>query len=420
MYGVRFGPQTAYAMIDIDKGSSYHPRNFPAHIEQIKAKLAAIGLTQSIAINSSMSGGIHLYFPIDKPIASWKLAETIEATLKAAGFKIKDGQLETFPNARNSHQTLYKAHRLPLQFGSHILSECYEPEDSDSDRFVRLWEFARYKNDLTEKDCDRILKSLKRQKFKLSTKAENFLNDLNAEIEHGWTGPGQTNQLLGRIAQRSYIFGHILHNLDKPLEGRSLIEEMVRVAIELPGYQDYCGHQHEISDRCKEWADCITKSKYFPCGIGKPKASEDPVSEGNAWNLLNAELARDRIRYAVKTLSEQGVLSVNITSRYHQLKDCGIGGETLYKYLELWHPNHLNMITVEEKSSQAMSSLIAARERDANLSNGLNDRKYLESCLKARDSLQDKAVSDCQHPRRHPGLDHDYCPDCHRSIDPLL
>jgi hypothetical protein len=127
---------------------------------------------------------------------------------------------------------------------------------------------------------------------------------------------------------------------------------MSSVAIGLPGYQDYCSHKHEIHDRCTEWANCIeNKSKYFPCGFGS--TSKDSSREGNAWNLLNAELARDRIRYAVEALTHQSSLKSSITDRYHQLKEFGIGGQTLYKYLALWHPEHINKTTDTNKLSQA-------------------------------------------------------------------
>ena len=408
LYGVRFGSESAYAMIDIDRGSSYHPAQFPAHLERLKSKLAEIGLEQSIAITSSLSGGLHLYFPIDKTIASWKLAETIHTVLTAAGFEIKDGQLEIFPNARNAHQSLYKAHRLPLQFGSNLLTENYEPEDSDRDRFIHRWHFAQDKNNLTEKDCDRILKSIQRQKFKLSNKASDFLNDLNAEIEVGWNEPGQTNKLLGRIAQRTYIFGHIINGLDKPMEGRPLIEEMVRIAIELPGYKDYCGHQLDIYDRCKDWAKCIeSKPKYFPCGFGQPSKDDRTSDEGNRWNLLNAELARDRIRFAIVDLERSETLSPKITDRYHQLKSYGIGGETLYKYLDLWHPNHLVLTVEVEKSIPAETSLVVVIARDIPQNKDLSDREPSKDLQIARDTRLDKSLSHGKAPDRLPAWEDD-------------
>lgn len=392
LYGVRFGAQTAYAMIDIDRGSLYHPNADPLAIDRLKAALEVqLGLNDAIVIQSSYSGGLHLYFPLKNPIASWKIAESIALVVESSGFKVKDGQLEIFPNNRNQHQLLYKAHRLPLQMGSYILNKDFEPIGQSESQFVGQWEFASDRSTCTEEECDRALKRLKRNKHALSTKAENFLNDLNADIEAGWTGPGQTNRLIGRIAQRSYIFGHILHSLDHPLTGRALIEEMISVAIGLPGYRDYCNHQHEIHDRCKEWADCIeNKSKYFPCGFGS--TSKDSSKEGNSWNLLNAELARDRIRFAIEALTHQRSLKSSITDRYLQLKEFGIGGETLYKYLDLWHPEHLNKLRDRDKSLNTQISLVDVVGRDTRVSKGSSDRLPSESPEIARDTRLGKGL----------------------------
>jgi hypothetical protein len=407
LYGVRFGAKTSYAMIDIDRGSLYHPNTDPLAIERLKAALEVqLRLLDSITIRSSYSGGLHLYFPLSQPIASWKIAESIAVVVEAAGFKVKDGQLEIFPNNRNGQQLLYKAHRLPLQMGSYILNKDFEPIGQSESQFVAQWQFASDRSGCTEEECDRALKRLKRNKYALSTKAENFLNDLNAEIEAGWTGPGQTNRLLGRIAQRSYIFGHIIHSLDRPLEGRALIEEIVSVAIGLPGYQDYCSHQHEINDRAKEWANCIEKkSKYFPCGFGS--SSKKSESEGNAWNLLNAELARDRIRFAIEALTHTDELKTGITDRYLQLKEFGIGGQTLYKYLDLWHPEHFNISPSPQKSIDTQRSLIGVVDRDLRINKGLSDREPSKSLEIARDTRLDKGLSHGKAPDRLPAWEDD-------------
>jgi hypothetical protein len=39
LYGVRFGAQTSYAMIDIDRGSQFHPNQDPLAIDRLKAAL---------------------------------------------------------------------------------------------------------------------------------------------------------------------------------------------------------------------------------------------------------------------------------------------------------------------------------------------------------------------------------------------
>jgi hypothetical protein len=101
------------------------------------------------------------------------------------------------------------------------------------------------------------------------------LNDLNAEIEQGWTGPGQTNRLLGRIAMRSYIFGHVLYT-DKPLEGSALVHDIVTIAQNLPGYHDWCQHQQEVEKRAQDWMLAIEQSRYFHYGTDKRPAELSP------------------------------------------------------------------------------------------------------------------------------------------------
>jgi hypothetical protein len=181
---------------------------------------------------------------------------------------------------------------------------------------------------------------------------------------------------------------------------------MVSIAIALPGYQDYCSHQHEIHDRCKEWANCIeNKSKYFPCGVGS--TPKDSKSEGNAWNLLNAELARDRIRYTVEMLTHTDELKSCITDRYLQLKKFGIGGETLYKYLELWHPDHLNTAKGKDKSAQIQKSLVGPLARDTNNHKGSSDQIAPDNPEIARDTSLGKGLGRIKATDRLPAWESD-------------
>ena len=58
-------------MFDIDRGSQFHPNHDPLAIDRLKAALEVqLGLNDAIVIQSSYSGGLHLYFPLEKPIAS--------------------------------------------------------------------------------------------------------------------------------------------------------------------------------------------------------------------------------------------------------------------------------------------------------------------------------------------------------------
>jgi hypothetical protein len=121
------------------------------------------------------------------------------------------GQLEVFPNCKayvtSGEHSLYNGHRLP--YASGVVSTESRPPDAlgQSSNVCPTLAVCLQRNSLDTKALERLLKAARRRQFASPGKADKFLNDLNAEIEQGWTGPGQTNRLLGRIAMRSYIFG---------------------------------------------------------------------------------------------------------------------------------------------------------------------------------------------------------------------
>lgn len=357
LYGVRFGAETCYCLLDIDIGSLYHPQQDPFAISRIVAALDPLGLVSHVACTSSYSNGLHLYFPFQRAQSSWKLAIAVSTLLENAGFKLRPGQLEVFPDPKpysvNGKPSLFNAHRLPLQVGSYLVNEEFQPTWSTQQSFVQQWRFAQTRNDVEAAVIRRILKQAKRHRYAVSTKAEKFINDLNAEIELGWTDYGQTNYLLGRITMREYIFRHVLTG-DKPLVGDALVNAIVDIARFLPGYSEYCRHRHEIEHRAQEWAHCIENSHYFHYGdaAGKFKSKSGDTKLNNpdldvaiakapTWNQQQSESARDRIRRAIAELLEQDALPANATSRFHALVSYGIGGGTLYNHRDLWHPKHL-------------------------------------------------------------------------------
>ncbi len=350
LYGVRFGAETRYCLLDIDVGSAYHPKHDPFAISRMVAALEPLGLVSYLICTSSYSGGLHLYFPFPNAQSSWQLAISITTLLENAGFKLNPGQLEAFPNPRpylvEGSPSLFNAHRLPLQSGSYLLNHEFQPIWSTQQVFAQQWQFALNRNDLDTKLLKQILKQAKRKFFRISGKADKFVNDLNAEIELGWTGAGQTNRLLGRITMRSYIFHHVLSS-GKPLQGATLIEDIVETARSLPGYQEWCQHQHEIEHRAEEWAKCIESSHYFHYGDpnGKFKAKseelERAIEQSPTWNQQRSELTRDRIRSAIADLLEAGLLPSSATTRFKALLGYKIGGGSLYSHRDLWHPNYL-------------------------------------------------------------------------------
>lgn len=258
LYGVRCGKETAYLMIDLDAQSRYHPRRHPQALRQLLHALEAIGLVGCVICRSSASGGLHLFFPLDAPVSAYQLGTGVTNLLEQAGFLVKPGQLEIFPNRkpyRPDQPSLYNAHRLPLQDpDSFLLDADGQPLHTSPDAFVQQWRWATRRNQLDHLQLQHYLR--RRPTKRLTQRAEQFLSDLDTEIEAGWSDSGQTNHLLGRIALREYIFYHHLHN-GAPLTGEALTQRIQVVAIALPGYADYCGHQPDIAKRAAEWARAV-------------------------------------------------------------------------------------------------------------------------------------------------------------------
>jgi hypothetical protein len=343
LYGVRPGATTAYALLDLDYGSPYHPRRDPLALQRICDALEPLGLLAHLTLTSSDSKGLHLYFPCAEPMPSWQLALAVSTLLENAGFKIMSGWLEVFPNrkpfATDGSISLYNGHRLPLQQGSYLLNDELHPIASSQLAFVRYWQQAANRNDISVPVLEQTIRQSQRRTYRITGKAEKFLNDLDAEIELGWTGRGQTNHLLGRIAMRSYIFGHTLYAAE-PLKGKALADDIVRVARALPGFSTYCGHQLDIERKARHWARKIEKnSHYFPYATRKATKLKD----GPSWNQQQQQGARDRIQATVLELFRQDNWPSGITARFNLLRAGGLSGKTLYRHQDLWHPTFIRL-----------------------------------------------------------------------------
>lgn len=306
-----------------------------------------LGLVSYVACTSSYSQGLHLYFPFETPQNSWQLSAVVAALLENQGFKCQPGQLEVFPNPKlyvvDGTPNLFNAHRLPLQAGSYLLNAQLEPTSSHPEAFVRQWQWCQQHNSINAKTINQLLQQQRRHRHRVSQRADKFLNDLNAEIEVGWTGKGQTNRLLGRITMRAYVFYHVIHS-GLPLSGDALVEVIVSTAQSLPGYREWCGHQHEIHQRAAEWARCVENSHYFPYGTSRGKYKSKQEAQDTAviettWNEQRSQTAQSKIQAAMLDLCNTGNLPQTTTARFKKLLEYGIGGSTLYKYKPLWHPD---------------------------------------------------------------------------------
>lgn len=387
LYGVRFGSETNYVMLDIDIGSPYHPQQDSLAIARIMEALEPLGLITYLAVTSSYSQGLHLYLPFEEAQTSWKIALVVSTLLDNHGFKVYPGQLEIFPNPKpyvvEGEFSLFNAHRLPLQIGSYLLDSDFQPVSHAQSRFVEIWQQCQRHNVLDLLVFKRVLKQAKQRIHRLSGKAEKFLNDLNAEIEVGWTGRGQTNRLLGRITLRTYVFHHVLTG-QQPLVGEDLAAEVDRIARSLPGYEDWCQHQHELKQRIEEWVRCIENSHYFQYGKSTIEDSKNSDLKDDrvrrSENRRNA--IRNKIHQVVQSLVDQGLLPAGITDRFHLLTNYQIGGSSLYKHKDLWHPEHIPVKDSFGNYPENSSSLLDLKLGNSLCGQGLED--FSQDCVDDR------------------------------------
>lgn len=366
LLGVGFKKFTRYFVIDIDRGSKYHPLNDEAKYAEILAILRSIGLNSPVVIRSSWSEGLHIYYPLPKAISSFGVACAVKWTLFDKGILLGDGQLETFPNTKSfgsdGNFVQYKCHRLPLQpeSGSFLLDGLLEPYSDSVEDLLDEFNTAAAQQNL-KLLTPVIGRSWSRQAvssgFGSSGRVETWRRHLERRSSTGWTAFSQTNGLIKDIATYGRVFLR--------LEGRALIDYTVQTATNAPGYEQFCRHQHEIHRRVSDWSRCV-EAYYWPYGsepcrygtyalhFHQELANDCPPAENNivSFNATKSAEALERITVAVAHLESSGNLPETATARSSAiiaasklLTGIGISQTTLHKpkYLGLWHPDHYHL-----------------------------------------------------------------------------
>jgi hypothetical protein len=341
LIGVRFNAQTRYGLLDIDAESPYCN---PESLAEIRAALETIGIVRTLLIRSSHSGGLHLYIPLPEPIKTFDLAVALHECLTAQGFQFTNGQLEQFPNVKtygNERIIHYNGHRLPLQpnTNSCLLDNDLNPTSDRLTDFLHQWQQAASQQDLNElrhalkigRDNHRKRNKKQRQ---ASPRSEAWRQDLETEINDGWSSPGQTNHLLKTIACHGHVFLH--------LQDDTLIQHTLETAQQLPGYQQHCRHQHHIAPRISAWCKAV-QNYYWPQGTEPKRDTRTELPPTPSINHQRAQDAKERIQAAYQHLEHSHQLPERITARARALMaQARTSKETLYKpeNLPLWHPEH--------------------------------------------------------------------------------
>ncbi len=367
LVGLRFNDTTRYATIDLDLEGDYH--NIES-INRIKAALEDIGIVDIIILQSSFSGGYHLLLTFASSLPTFALACALEITLRSAGFILRQGHLEIFPNTKpySAKQiTNYKAIRCPMQpgSGSFLLDDDLQPISDSVSIFLDHCDRAASRQDLTKlkRVANKAKKQISRERYRKQESADVVQWRANWEeiITTGWTGKGQTNTLLQIFVGYGIVF------LD--LESDKLVEFCLTTAMNAPGYSQYCQHQHEIEARVRHWVESTIRNKWYSAyisyperllgtfantfaeaiagikSIHKPKDNVIPFDRRKQQNWERSQQAQKRIQLVVRAIewdrglpagaTERGkVIRAEYKRRFHKT----ISQETLQKHLHLWHP----------------------------------------------------------------------------------
>ncbi len=393
--GLRFGRETRYALIDIDKDSSYHPDNNSENFRAVLGAAEKIGLCRNMFVRSSESGGLHIYFFLPESVPTFGLACAIKFALLDEGLQLGCGQLEIFPNVKaysKNKPTNYNAHRLPLQVGSYLLNSDCQPVTNNISLLLD-WADQDARHQDMEELKEAIAVAVPRQKAtsynrRSTSKAQEWKRHLESRIAQGWTGEGQTNDLLADIV----CYGIVWKGLSSP----ALIDYVVETAINSPGYSEYCSHQHQIRQRAAEWVHSTLSNQFYTPYLSIPPrsstyketygevtnlgAANNVVPFRNAINEERSAKAMERVKEAIAYLEATNTLPTTATTRTlaiaqttKALFDTTISRTTLYKpnYLPLWHPKYRELGCVLDQKQKVSGDSTESKKADDTVSDFL-------------------------------------------------
>ena len=304
-------------MVDVDTESPYHPhQNGP---QPILDALEDIGLVRCINVRSSLSQGIHIYFPLLENVSTWKLAKAAKSALVHAGIKVRGGICELFPNAKGYdpiNSIKYNGHRLPLQAGACLLDEDYQPSCDRTSTVLQQWRLCAAANEFAPAKSHPTFKGFK----------VNCLNEAFPPLPK-FIGPGESNEILKQLAN----YG------DRYLKLRTipeLAQWIKKTVVTLNGYDEFCSDESK-SDIRKNWCERWAKSHLISKRIYSEKSAgpdHNTVVSANALERLKACLPE----LAGQFFSSERQLWVALGVLGKDLFSCAFGWKTFQKWKRLW------------------------------------------------------------------------------------
>jgi|GEM_PF-2778791 len=353
-----------FLIIDIDVTSPYYPRckRNEAQLKAMLGTLEEIGLCRFVPIRSSNSGGLHIYFPLPEPVGCDGLAKAAYETLRQAGFEIRNGVLEIFPNIRADSRvkTLFQGIRLPLQQGSCVLTQGFQPDHRCLLRLIDT--FDRIK---VYQDMDVLKEAIAHYRQRqyctpsvpyLTPNIREWKERLEETWHQGWESYGQTNDILKNLCIYARVF---LARSWQQVE--SWVLEQV---YQMPGYWHFCQHQHEIKRRVRDWVRCNERhNRYYPLTRKKRKR----LGTGPTNEERQADAER-RIREAIAQLKEAGGLPDGVKQRQGLICETAkCSATTLWKYKDLWHPKYEVKSDIPEVEDTSVEATVTTTREEFDL-----------------------------------------------------
>jgi hypothetical protein len=354
--GIRPDKDTRWGILDIDITSPYHPTNDPEALQTIRSTLEDIGIVRTLLCQSSHSGGLHLYLPLPEPISSYGLAVALKLHLGAAGFKLRGGQLETFPNVKRyipQGFSVYTGVRLPFQPNTGFLALDHDltPLPWNLEDWLNAFDLASSCQDiplLKAQIADAKLNHRIRNGDRTPQSLESWQERI-AQEKLGWTGPGETNEKLKAIACEARVF----LGMDSEEQIADYIEQ---TALATPGFREHSSHQKDLKQRSRDVASWAMKY-YWP--LGGPASRETGYHGPQksiadlSYHRAKREAAQHRIREAIAELQQTNALPATATARAKAIVSLAkVSQHTLYKAINkpLWHPDEFPSLAPAKKT----------------------------------------------------------------------
>jgi hypothetical protein len=356
LLGLSFDSETNYLLLDLDFKGKNHPDKNPDRYKGILEAMEGIGLCRPVEVRSSESKGIHIYYFLPWAVHSFTVATAVKRAINKAGYQLRDGHLETFPNPKHfdaEKVTSFKAHRLPLQEGSYLLDQDLQPITKSIGTLLDWADHSAKGQDMEALTVamDEAKEYIRKQKYyeRGRNSAEKYAYDLQEVINQGWTGYGQTNDYLLTLAKYGIIF---LHHT-----GEDLVQYMLNACLNAPGFRQWCRHQHEIEKRVRQRARSSQTFPYYPY-TGNPSRKKTykehfygQVGEDGVIILHPSKKRQqdtiERIKAVIEMLKGVGAFPETVHKRTEAIIakskeafNIGVSQSTLRKieYKYLWHP----------------------------------------------------------------------------------